>query len=385
MMWRRETYIVYETYSVCDVKNQSAKNKFSVISCFAGGGGSSTGYRLAGGNVLLINEFVEEAIQTYTNNFPDTPVLIDDIRKYSAKDFLDKAGIVMGELDILDGSPPCSAFSVAGKREKGWGKEKSYSDNKTQVAIEDLFYEFIRIAEGVQPRVIIAENVKGITFGEARKKLNAFCNAFENIGYDVTYKVMNSADFGVPQARERTIFICVREDITQKAGLNFLTLNSILPKPTYTKHVSIREAIDDIENDPEEIDMLRNYLQGSFQKKFVENLPFYPKRHSKPSDKEHRLWNPKGSCFNMIRPCPDLPSPTLTQQGQKLGLSGVFHYADNRKLTIKEMKRIMGLPEDFILTGTFDQQAERIGRMVAPIMMQHIAMSINENILEKVR
>lgn len=376
---------MYTPYLVEDVKKSSSRKLFSVISCFAGGGGSSTGYRLAGADILLINEFVEEAIETYTKNFPDTPVLIDDIKKYSAEDFLEKAGIKKGELDILDGSPPCSAFSVAGKREKGWGKEKSYSDGKMQVAIEDLFYEFIRIAEGIQPKVIVAENVKGITFGEARSKLHAFCNEFEKIGYDVTYQVMNAADFGVPQGRERTIFICVRNDITEKSGHNFLTLNGVFPSRTVEQYATISDAIDGIDNDPEEVQMLLDYVQGSFQKKFLEPLPFNPPKHSKPSDPEHRSWNPKGSCFNMIRPSPLMPSPTLTQQGQKKGLSGVFHYAENRKLTIKEMKRIMGLPEDFILTGTFDQQAERIGRMVAPIMMQHVAESIYENILRKVK
>jgi DNA (cytosine-5)-methyltransferase 1 len=102
----------------------------------------------------------------------------------------------------------------------------------------------------------------------------------------------------------------------------------------------------------------------------------------KPSDKEFRDWNPKASCFNMIRPAPHLPCPTLTQQGQKRGLSGVFHYAENRKLTIKELKRIMSLPEDYQLTGSFDQQAERIGRAVAPKMMAALATSIYENVLK---
>ena len=116
--------MAYEPYYLKDVLDASAQKKFTVISTFAGGGGSSTGYRLAGGDVLLINEFVEEAIETYKANFPDTKVLVDDIKKYKAQDFLDMAGIKKGELDILDGSPPCSAFSVAGKREKGWDKEK---------------------------------------------------------------------------------------------------------------------------------------------------------------------------------------------------------------------------------------------------------------------
>lgn len=373
---------MYEKYYVEDVKSASAQKKFTAISCFAGGGGSSTGYRLAGGDILLINEFVESAVATYTANFPDTKVLVDDIKSYTADDFLAMAGVAKGELDILDGSPPCSAFSVAGKREKGWGKEKNYSDGKKQVAIEDLFYEFIRIAEGVQPKVIIAENVKGITFGEAKPKLNSFVNEFERIGYNVTYKVLNGADYGVPQARERCIFICVRDDVAESIGLSFLNIYNIFPSPTVEKHISMREALSDIENDEEEVKMLLDFVEGSYQKKFIEPIPFNPKKHTKPSDPQFREWNPKASCFNMIRPCPDMPSPTLTQQGQKRGMSGVFHPEANRKLTIKECKRLMGFPEDFKLLGEFDQQVERLGRAVAPLMYKAVANSIYENVLK---
>lgn len=401
----------YQPYSVNDVKTASSQNKFTVMSCFAGGGGSSTGYRLAGGNILLINEFVEEAIASYKANYPDTPVLVDDIKKYSGKDFLKMAGIKKGELDILDGSPPCSAFSVAGKREKGWegyeedtrdsyfGEDgdvvhvgelkvktgiKSYSDGKTVQSIEDLFLEFVRVAKDIQPKVIVAENVKGITFGTAKKKLNEFIRAFEDIGYQVTFKVLNAADYGVPQARERTIFICVRDDVAEDIGLNFLNLHDLFPeRTTWPTHISIESAIEGIENDPEQVKELRDFYEDSFQKKFMDPVPFRPLRHTKPSDKEFREWNPKGSCFNMIRPCPTLPSPTLTQQGQKRGLSGVFHYAENRKLTIKELKRLMSFPEDYQLTGTFDQQAERLGRAVAPKMMAAVADSIYKKVLEK--
>tara|TARA_R110002074_G_scaffold402231_1_gene605118 strand:+ start:2552 stop:3694 length:1143 start_codon:yes stop_codon:yes gene_type:complete len=376
---------MYEPYYLKDVLDASAQKKFTVISTFAGGGGSSTGYRLAGGDVLLINEFVEEAIETYKANFPDTKVLVDDIKKYTAQDFLDMAGIKKGELDILDGSPPCSAFSVAGKREKGWDKEKVYSDGKVQVDIEDLFYEFIRIAEGIQPKVIIAENVKGITFGKAIEKLNAFINEFENIGYSVTYKVINAASFGVPQGRERTIFICVRNDVCADIGLSWLKINSIFPVPTHdkSKHISLKEAIHDIENDPEEERELLDYVQNGFQKKWIELLEFNPKKHIKPSDTRFIDINPKRSLFNMIRPCPDRPCPTITQRGNQKSVSGVFHYEKNRKFTIRELIRIMSLPEDFILTGNFDKKAERIGRMVAPKMMVNVANAIYENILKE--
>ena len=371
----------YKPYTVKDVKKASAQNKFTVVSCFAGGGGSSTGYRLAGGNILLINEFVEEAIASYKKNYPDTPVLVDDIKKYAGKDFLDKVKLKEGELDILDGSPPCSAFSVAGKREKGWDKTKTYSDGKSVENIEDLFLEFIRVAKDIKPKVIVAENVKGITFGEATKKLNEFIKAFESIGYYVTYRVLNAADFGVAQGRERTIFICVREDVADAIGLSFLNLSGIFPEP-FGYQISMEDAIENIKNDEAEVKELRDFYEGSFQKKFLDPIPFRPKRHMKPSDPEFREWNPKASCFNMIRPAPHLPCPTLTQQGQKKGLSGVFHYAENRKLTIKELRRLMSLPEDYELTGTFDQQAERIGRMVAPKMMAEVAKSIYENVLK---
>jgi DNA (cytosine-5)-methyltransferase 1 len=371
----------YKPYTVKDVKKASAQNKFTVVSCFAGGGGSSTGYRLAGGKILLINEFVEEAIASYKKNYPDTPVLVDDIKKYAGKDFLNKISLKEGELDILDGSPPCSAFSVAGKREKGWDKTKTYSDGKSVENIEDLFLDFIRVAKDIKPKVIVAENVKGITFGEATKKLNEFIKAFESIGYYVTYRVLNAADFGVAQGRERTIFICVREDVADAIGLSFLNLSGIFPEP-FGYQISMEDAIESVENDPEQVKELKDFYEGSFQKKFLDPIPFRPKRHMKPSDPEFREWNPKASCFNMIRPAPHLPCPTLTQQGQKKGLSGVFHYADNRKLTIKELKRLMSLPEDYELTGTFDQQAERIGRMVAPKMMAEVAKSIYENVLK---
>ena len=224
--WR---IFLYKKYFMKDVIEASKQEKFTVISTFAGGGGSSTGYRLAGGKILLVNEFVEAARQTYKDNYPDTEILPQDIKDLTGFDFLDTAGIRPGELDILDGSPPCSAFSIAGKRDKGWDQEKEYSEGKKVENIEDLFLEYVRIAKEIKPKVIVAENVKGITVGEAKQKLNEFINAFQNIGYDVTYKVMNAAHYGVPQARERTMFVCVREDVCESVGLNFMTLGNIFP------------------------------------------------------------------------------------------------------------------------------------------------------------
>ena len=395
-------------YFKSDVTLESSKKLFTVISTFAGGGGSSTGYRLAGGNVLAINEFVEEAIKTYSLNFPDTKIIPGDIKKLSGKDFLDISGLKAGDLDIFDGSPPCSAFSVSssskGKNWKGaivdtrksyFDDEgemvhegsvkissgiKSYSDGKKVEAIEDLFIEFIRIAKDIKPKVIIAENVKGLTMDTARAKLAEFINGFEKIGYLTTYKVLNAAEYGVPQSRQRTFFVCVREDVADAIGMNMLNVNSIsFPDPStpkehgkYSKEVSIEKAIDDLVNDPKEVKELLDVVENGFLKKFVALLPKNPSK----------VLQPKETCFNLKRPARHLPCPTLTQTGQQKGASGVIHYNEDRKLTIKELKRIMSLPDDYELTGTFDQQAERIGRMVAPKMMLALASHVYKNILK---
>ena len=395
-------------YFKSDVTSESSKKLFTVISTFAGGGGSSTGYRLAGGNVLAINEFVEEAIKTYSLNFPDTKIIPGDIKKLSGKDFLDVSGLKEGELDIFDGSPPCSAFSVSssskGKNWKGAILDtrksyfdddgemihegsievhsgiKSYSDGKTVEAIEDLFNEFIRIAKDIKPKVIIAENVKGLTMDTARAKLAEFINGFEKIGYLTTYKVLNAAEYGVAQSRQRTFFVCVRDDVANSIGLNILNVNSVVfPNPStpkehgkYSKEVGIEKAIGDVVNDPQEVKELLDVVENGFLKKFVALLPKNPPK----------VLQPKETCFNLKRPARHLPCPTLTQTGQQKGASGVIHYNEDRKLTIKELKRIMSLPDDYELTGTFDQQAERIGRMVAPKMMFALASHVYKNILK---
>jgi DNA (cytosine-5)-methyltransferase 1 len=428
----------YKPYYLKDVIDNSNKEFFTVISTFAGGGGSSTGYRLAGGKILCVNEFVEAAVETYKANYPNTPVLVEDIKKLNGEDFLKAAGIQKGELDILDGSPPCSAFSVAGKREKGWDQEKIYSDGKKVENIEDLFFEFIRIAKDIQPKVIIGENVAGILMGEAIKKYNEIINEFEKIGYTAVGQVLNAADYGTPQGRQRCFFVAIRNDIVDKAGLNFMTMaNEVYPQKL-DKQVSLKEAIENIQNDESQEKELYDYVQGGFQKKWVEILPFNPKRHVKPSENDIRIipkdkweeykqkgfreenakpivtdsntrleqlyntetkhyeWdttkeyyfidiNYKKSMFNMIRPAPHLPCPTLTQRGQQMSVSGVFHYSKNRKFTIPELKRIMGLPDDYKLEGTFDKQAERIGRMVAPLMMKNLSSHIYEKVLKPLK
>lgn len=190
-------------------------NGRTVASTFSGGGGSSVGYRMAGCRVLYASEFVPAARDTYRANAADYTYLDDrDIRTVTGAEILKHAGLELGELDILDGSPPCASFSTAGAREKGWGKTKSYSD--TEQRSDDLFFEFIRILADVQPRVFVAENVSGLVKGTAKGYFKQIMTAFKATGYQVEARLLNAAWLGVPQARQRLIFIGVRADLGVK-------------------------------------------------------------------------------------------------------------------------------------------------------------------------
>ena len=368
-----------------DVFEASAQKKFNVISTFAGGGGSSTGYRLEGGNILCVNEFVEEARNTYRENYPHTPIMPNDIKELSGQDILDVAGIGVGELDILDGSPPCSAFSVAGKmchteggkHSDGWGQTKKYSDDKIVENIEDLFFEFLRIANDIRPKIIIGENVAGLTVGEAKQYFNKIQNTFEEIGYDVSAKVLDSRYFGISQTRTRVFFIGIRNDITEKVGLTFLNISSIFPTESNTI-IPLKQALEGLVYDEDEVKYLtEKFLKTAYWKDTGSNMPINPDKVLTGMD-----YHPKGHHFNLKRVSLKVPAPTLTAMGSNDTTAGAFHWNTPRKLTIGELKRIQSLPDDFKLTGKWNQQSERIGRMVPPLLLKSIADSVYDNIIE---
>ena len=140
-------------YSVLSLKEiKELKKSYKVVSTFSGCGGSSLGYRMAGLNVIWANEFIPQAQRAYLENKEDGCFLnLKDIRQVRPEDILIEAGIKKGEIDIFDGSPPCSSFSTAGKREKGWGKVKKYSS--TTQRTDDLFFEYIRLIRGTEPNL----------------------------------------------------------------------------------------------------------------------------------------------------------------------------------------------------------------------------------------
>ena len=376
----------YKRYTLQDTLDSEKRSLFNVLSTFAGGGGSSTGYRLAGGKILAVNEFVPEAQNTYKENYPDTTIVPGDIKKLTGTFLMEQAGIKVGELDLLDGSPPCSAFSMAGSVSHGegrthadaFGKKKKYSDIEGVENVEDLFFEFLRVAKDIKPKVIIGENVEGLTMGEAKTYFHKIQNTFEAIGYLIVAKVLDSSYFGVPQSRKRCFFIGVREDVADAIGLNFMTMYQLYPDKNDFR-TTLGEAINDVVNeDKEELDYLFDKI--SPEKAVGKTLMKMPKDPDKVLTGMD--YHAKGHHFNLKRSSLRQPCPTITAMGNLAGVAGTCHPIEDRKFTIKELKIIMSLPEDFKLTGEHKKQSERIGRMVPPLMMKALAESVYNKVLK---
>jgi len=376
----------YKRYTLQDTLDSEKRSLFNVLSTFAGGGGSSTGYRLAGGKILAVNEFVPEAQNTYRENYPDTTIVPGDIKELTGTYLMEQAGIKVSELDILDGSPPCSAFSMAGSVSHGegrthadaFGKKKQYSDIKGVENVEDLFFEFLRVAKDIKPKVIIGENVEGLTMGEAKEYFHKIQNTFEDIGYLIVANVLDSSYFGVPQSRKRCFFIGVREDVAEKVGINFMTMYQLYPDKNDFR-TTLGEAINDVVNeDKEELEYLFDKISPERAVgKTLMKMPKDPDKVLTGMD-----YHAKGHHFNLKRSSLRKPCPTITAMGNLAGVAGTCHPIEDRKFTIKELKRIMSLPEDFKLTGQHKQQSERIGRMVPPLMMKALAESVYNKVLK---
>ena len=395
----------YFQYTLAELKKSSDRKLFNVVSFFAGGGGSSCGYKLAGGDMICVNEFQQVHADTYSANWPDTPVIVDDIRKIEPQQIQQAIGGV--EIDILDGSPPCPPFSMSGTKRKGWGKEKTAYGAKMK-NIEDLTFEQVRMVKTLQPKVIICENVKGLTMDYARDYLNMMIKEFEDCGYIMTHKVLNAWEHGVPQKRQRVFMVGVRNDVADKIGMNWMTINSIYPEPDNNGKPVIEDAIRDLQTDPKNVAQAKELCEAmtkSAKYKWLKRLEKNPENVASVGDNVVKPWYEKLIAHRerMIervegysKPVPDAKfsffqsrrvpwhqaSHTLSEQGLKTSLAVHLHPSEDRIYTTYESARIMTLPDDYIQTGELNDRLARIGLMVAPMCMKHLADSIYENILE---
>ena len=409
----------YFRYTLEDLKKSSDRKLFTAISFFAGGGGSSCGYKLAGGDMRFVNEFQQVAVDTYLKNWPGTNYICDDIKNITAQDIMDLTGLKIGEIDILDASPPCPPFSMSGSKQKGWNQEKMAYGMKQQ-NIEDLTWEVIRIAKDLQPKVIVCENVKGLTMDYAVSHLNRMLEDFELIGYEVVHRVLKGHEHGVPQKRERVFIVCVRNDVCDKLGLVFgeiSNLDHVFPEG-YPQIPTVADAIKDIENDPSnlgEAKIMEDAMKDSAKAKWIYGFSEHPdfpdssecegvvgldqelmeSRVISIGDDIVKPWfrkqvedgvtkEVKNSYFQSRIVPYNQASHTLSETGLQPRFMGGNHMHPNgrRSYTPTEAKRIMTLPEDYMITGTIDEQQARIGLMVAPLQMKAVAESIYERIIE---
>lgn len=292
---------------------------FTVVSTFSGCGGSSTGYVWAGGKVLLAVEWDDNAVETYRMNWPDTPVYHGDIAKLSVDECLQKTGLKPGELDILDGSPPCQGFSTAGKR--------MIDDPRNQ-----LFREYVRLLRGLKPKVFVMENVSGMVKGKMKLLFAEILRELKASGYIVSARLMNAMYFGVPQSRERLIFIGVRDDL------------GIVPTHPrgQIRPVTIREAV---------------------------SPPSGTIGYITASDERHALLKRRP-----LRNFDDV-APTLVKSGN----SRMMRPWRVERISVHEATRFGSFPDCYQWNS---DAFERIGNSVPPRFMQSVAEHIRDNILK---
>jgi len=283
----------------------------TIVSTFAGIGGSSLGYASAGYRELLAVEWNEGAAATFRRNFPGVPVHLGDIAALEGREALRLAGIAPGELDVLDGSPPCQGFSTAGRF--------IVSDPRNR-----LFEEFVRLLEAFRPRAMVMENVAGMAKGGMKAVFAEALGALREAGYAVRCWLLNAARYGVPQARERVIFIGARED---------LGVDPTPPPPTVP--FAARDAVEGL----------------------------------------------VATRSQRINPWIPATGPAATVCKSSGGYRGKFPDGE-RSLTVAEAAALTSFPAGFAFEGTDRAKWAGIGNSVPPLLMKAVAGHLAETILE---
>lgn len=465
----------YSVPTMTEVAAVRGTNGLKVVSTFSGCGGSCLGFEMAGYEVLYASEFIPEARETYAANHPGVFIDPRDIREVTADDILAKIGLERGQLDVLEGSPPCASFSTAGSRSKKWGQTSAYSS--TAQRSDDLFFEYARLVEGIQPRVFIAENVSGLVKGVAKGYFQEIIARLRDCGYRVAAQVLDAQWLGVPQQRHRVIFVGVRDDIDREPAFpvpltyRYTLRDALSYDGVFVSNRELRRDGDperDFADAPAGSVMARGVTTHDYAIQVVHDtsgngslgdvtdrpcpgitvgVNNVNSRHwqvvaerympggAEPRPRELSLDAPaltvsaegigngfahqtavitddgqildpetgaridlggtaiapeydkiaqgetSDKFFNLARASDDAPSPTVTQAAGGRGTAGVAHPSQRRKFTLVELRRICAFPEDFILTGTYAQRWERLGRAVPPLMMRAVAETVRDQVL----
>lgn len=306
------------------------------------------GYKLAGCDVIAANDIDPEMAWHYKRNIKPKHYFLCPIRDLLAADLPSE----LFKLDILDGSPPCSTFSTAGSREKTWGKEKHFREGQAKQVLSDLFFDYLDLVGKLRPKVAIAENVKGMIIGNAKGYTKLVMQRFREIGYRPQLFLLNAADCGVPQRRERVFFCALREDID-------MPLLALAPKHRW---VSAEEAFSDIPVSSSE---------HAETRPAPADIKWWPK--TKPGDsyvEAVKKLEGRKSLFQHFKLHPLQPGPTMSAS-----CSLFTHWSECRRLSFREWKRLGSFPDDYVA------QSPKIGKYmigmsVPPKMTEAVARAV---------
>jgi len=303
-------------------KNPKPSNR-TFISTFAGCGGSSLGYSASGFHELLAVEWDAHATECFRLNFPDVPIYQGDINKLEVGEVLERTSLRPGELTLLDGSPPCQGFSTS-------NANRDVSDPRNE-----LFSQYVRLLHGLKPQMFVMENVTGMVKGELKAMFRRIYSELKESGYKVLCRKLEAKYLGIPQMRERLIFVGVRDDVAIEPKLpepKLFTLNvcDVLP--------NISEII----------------TAGSMFNYKSSKRPFPTITKSIYHQVEHRHFC--GGHF------------VVTTDGVK------------RRPTIPELALLQSFPSEYQFCGTEKQQSERIGNSVPPLMAYEIGKVLNDSL-----
>lgn len=355
-------------------------DNFRVLDLFSGAGGFSYGIdKNSHFKTLLALDFNENALKTFKHNMPEAETVVGDITDSEIKKTIVEKSKKYN-INMIIGGPPCQGFSLKGKK----------------LGLEDprnfLFKEYLNIVESVQPEIFIIENVMALLSTSAGWFKNQILEKIQQLGYFVDYGVLTASDFGVPQTRQRALFICCKSKKIQ------------LPKPTSKKIVTVRDAISDLaylnsgegfleqeystETNSEYQNLMRkgakklyNHKASNHAKIAIEKLKMIPPECGKEHLPKELLGNQKFSgTWGRLKW--DFPSPTIDTRFDACSNGTNNHPFLNRSITPREAARLQSFDDNFVFLGSKVQIRQQIGNAVPPLMAKAIADTIYKQVGE---
>jgi DNA (cytosine-5)-methyltransferase 1 len=346
-------------------RRNGSVRRFTCVSLFSGCGGLDIGLEQAGFEIRAATDFDSIVARSHAQNFPGVPFICERIGRLTAQELREAAALKPGQtLDLLAGGPPCPPFS----KSRFYRKDKPRS-MQDPVAAETI-NGYLRLLKDLRPRAFVLENVKGLAYGVHQDALKAIRNRAERLGYSVSVAVLNAADFGVPQIRERCFVIGCRE-----GHINF-------PAPTHSKTgedgllrwVGSGAVLRDLDTEANASD--EGHFAGGQHHGLLKRIPpgdnylFFTKKRGHP--KPRFEWRSRYWSF-LLKLSPDLPSWTI--QARRSNNMGPFHWR-NRILRVGEIKRLQTFPDSFQLAGTVEQQWRQVGNAVPPLLAEVLGDAI---------